>query len=621
MVCGDVRASATGISRFGRGPIIVNEENFQVKEHLSVNHVMKRLMAYLKDHKKSLTLAFTLLIIATAADVLGPIVMKVFIDGYLTPRYFPVLPLVLLAAAFLGLYIISALFHYLQMLLFQKIALMVIQTMRVEVFSKVQHLGLTFFDQTPGGSLVSRITNDTEAIKDLYVSVLSTWVSSGVMMIGIFTGMFFLDVKLALICLILMPFILGLMWGYRKLSSKVYRITRTKLSQLNAKLNESLQGMAIIQALRQERRIRREFGKINEEHKTAMIQNVRLNSLMLRSAVYSVYLLGLIIILSFFGIQSFGGAVQLGVLYAFVNYLDRFFDPINQIMQQLTFFQQATVSAERVFGLLDDKRMAPVQEGQSSPSVTEGKVEFRNVTFSYDGKTDILKNISFVAHPGETVALVGHTGSGKSSIINLLMRFYPVNRGGIYIDGEPLKAFSDKELRAKIGLVLQDSFMFVGSVADNIRLSKKQITDDEVKEAAEFVQADRFIEKLPDQYEEPVGERGATFSSGQRQLLSFARTMALHPKILVLDEATASVDTETEEAIQDALKKMRSGRTTIAIAHRLSTIQDADQILVLHRGEIVERGTHQSLLKAKGLYYKMYQLQHGRGLMDRTVVK
>lgn len=581
-----------------------------VIENQTHHHVFRRLMGYLKLDKKSLTLAILLLIIATGADVLGPIIMKVFIDGYLTKRYFPTAPLVLLAVAFIAAYGVSAIFHYYQMVLFQKVALNIIQKMRVQVFSKVQHLGLTFFDQTPGGSLVSRITNDTEAIKELFVSVLSAFLSSGVTMIGIFAGMFFLDVRMALICLVLMPFILFLMWWYGRLSSAVYRVTRAKLSQLNAKLNESLQGMAIIQAMRQEKRLRDEFGRINEAHKVSRLKNVKLNALMLRSAVYSVYLLGLILILSFFGIQSFAGVVSIGVLYAFVNYLDRFFDPVNQIMQQLTLYQEAMVSAERVFGLLDDKRMAPIQIGQHSPKIHEGKVEFRDVSFSYDGKTDVLKHISFTANPGETVALVGHTGSGKSSIINLLMRFYSIDRGEIVIDGAPLTAFTNEELRRRVGLVLQDSFLFVGDVASNIRLSRS-VSEADVREAANFVQADAFIEKLPQQYQEAIGERGATFSSGQRQLLAFARTMTLKPKILVLDEATASVDTETEEAIQLALSKMRQGRTTIAIAHRLSTIQDADQILVLHRGEIVERGNHQTLLEKHGLYYQMYQLQHG----------
>ncbi|WP_445783442.1 ABC transporter ATP-binding protein [Sporolactobacillus caesalpiniae] len=589
----------------------MNEE--QNPTQLSGGRVMKRLLSYLNYFKKKVAIAFIVLLIATGADVLGPIIMKIFIDDYLTPRIFPVQPLVLLAVTFIGLYAISALFNYYQVISFQKIALNIIQIMRVEVFSKVQHLGLRFFDQTPGGSLVSRITNDTETIKDLYVTVLSTIVNSAIMMIGIFAGMFFLDARLALICFILMPFLFILMWVYRALSSKVYRVTRVKLSQLNAKLSESLQGMSMIQAMRQEKRLRQEFGKINSDHKKALLKSVRLNSLMLRSAVYSVYLIGLMMILSFFGIQSFDNVVKIGVLYAFINYLDRFFDPINQIMQQLTIFQQAMVSAERVFGLLDDDRMAPVKQGELNSEVKDGRIEFRDVTFSYDGKTDVLKHISFTANPGETVALVGHTGSGKSSIINLLMRFYSIEHGGIFIDGEPLTSFSDDELRKRVGLVLQDSFMFVGDVTDNIRLSHEHLTDQEVREAAQFVQADHFIEKLPNQYHEPVGERGATFSSGQRQLLSFARTIAQNPKILVLDEATASVDTETEEAIQTALSKMRKGRTTIAIAHRLSTIQDADQILVLHRGEIVERGTHQELLHKGGLYFNMYQLQHGKG--------
>ncbi|WP_028984229.1 ABC transporter ATP-binding protein [Sporolactobacillus terrae] len=587
--------------------------NEETHTKISGRGVMKRLLSYLKYFKWKVAAAFLALIIATGADVLGPIIMKIFIDDYLTPRRFPTEALVLLGISFVGIYAVSATFHYIQVISFQKIALNIIQMMRVQVFAKVQHLGLRFFDQTPGGSLVSRLTNDTETIKDLYVTVLSTIVNSTIMMIGIFAGMFFLDVRLALICFILMPFLLLLMWAYRTLSSKVYRVTRVKLSQLNAKLNESLQGMAMIQAMRQQKRLRNEFGEINNDHKKALLKSVRLNSLMLRPAVYSVYIIGLIMILSYFGVQSFDNVVKIGVLYAFINYLDRFFDPINQIMQQLTIFQQAMVSAERVFGLLDDQRLAPVQESDTNPEVSDGRIEFRDVTFSYDGKTDVLKHISFTANPGETVALVGHTGSGKSSIINLLMRFYPIHYGGIFIDGQPLTAFSDEELRKRIGLVLQDSFMFVGDVTDNIRLSHHEITDDQVQAAAEFVQADRFIKKLPGQYQEPVGERGSTFSSGQRQLLSFARTMALNPKVLVLDEATASVDTETEEAIQTALAKMRKGRTTIAIAHRLSTIQDADQILVLHRGEIIERGKHQELLQKGGLYFTMYQLQHGKG--------
>jgi ATP-binding cassette subfamily B protein len=556
-------------------------------------------------------LAFVVLMAATAADVVGPILAKIFIDDYLAPRNFDRSALMVLGGAYLFLHLSSVFLNYYQLLTFQKIALWIIQQLRMDVFGKVQHLGLKFFDKTPGGSLVSRITNDTEAIKELFVGVLSTFMQNIVFLVGIFIGMFILDVQLALFCLVLIPIILALMYFYRKLSSTVYHLSREKLSQLNAKLNESLQGMNIIQALRQQKRMRQEFGKINSEHNLAMVKRIKLDSLLLEPAVNFLYVMAIVLVLSFFGFKSFGGPIEVGVLYAFVNYLDRFFHPVNMMMNRLSQFQQALVSAERVFGLLDDERMAPDQTGDQSPVVDKGKVEFRNVNFSYDGKTNVLKNISFTANPGETVALVGHTGSGKSSIINLLMRFYEVKEGNIEIDGASLDAYDNKELRDNIGLVLQDPFLFVGDVKQNIRLSREGISKEEVEEAARFVQAHPFIEKLPGQYDEPVGERGSSFSSGQRQLISFARTMARNPKILVLDEATSSVDTETEEAIQIALKKMREGRTTIAIAHRLSTIQDADQILVLHHGEIVERGNHQELLAQGGLYHKMYLLQQG----------
>lgn len=595
------------------------ETNWRVEERLTKDGVFKRLLGYTRGHLKGLTIAFIILMLATGADVAGPFLLKVFIDDHLTPFMedglaFNWTIIAWIGALYLILLISAAAFNYIQLYSFQKIALKIIQKIRMDVFGKVQHLGLSFFDQTPGGSLVSRITNDTEAIKDLYVSVLSTFVQGIIFLTGIFIAMFFLDVQLALFCLLLTPVLVGLMVAYRFFSSKVFHTARAKLSQLNAKLSESLQGMNIIQALRQEKRLRAEYAQINEEHNVAKMKNIMLNGLLLRPATDFVYMLAIILVLSYFGFNFLNGpegAIKIGVIYAFISYLDRFFEPVNGMMMRLTMFQQAMVSAERVFGLLDEDRKAPTQEGTNEPKITDGYIEFDNVTFSYDGKNDVLKNISFVAKPGQTVALVGHTGSGKSSITNLLMRFYPVEQGEIRIDGVPLKGFSEQELRRRVGLVLQDPFLFVGDIKHNIRLSNTGITDEQVKEAARFVQADKFIEKLPHGYDEVVGERGATFSSGQRQLISFARTMAIQPKVLILDEATASVDTETEEAIQVALEKMRKGRTTIAIAHRLSTIQDADLILVLHQGEIVERGTHQELLAQEGLYHKMYLLQQG----------
>lgn len=386
---------------------------------------------------------------------------------------------------------------------------------------------------------------------------------------------------------------------------------RERLSELNAKLNESLQGMAIIQVFRQEERMRKEFAKINDLHYRAGLKNIKLDGLLLRPAIDVVYIVAIMVVLSFFGVSAMESPVEIGVLYAFVNYLERFFEPINQMMMRLSFYQQAIISGSRLFAFLDLTELAP-KATTSSAAISAGKIEFRNVSFSYDGKQDVLRNISFIVQPGETVALVGHTGSGKSSIANLLMRFYEFDRGEILIDGVSIREYSNEELRKNIGLVLQDPFLFYGTIRDNIRMYNKQLTDEQLMEAARCVQAHEFIEKLPQQYEHQVVERGAAFSSGQRQLIAFARTLAIQPKVLVLDEATAHIDTETEEAIQQALNNMRKGRTTIAIAHRLSTIQDADQILVLHRGEIVERGTHQQLLAQRGLYYSMYMLQNGQ---------
>ena len=580
-------------------------------EKLSRQRTLRRLFAYMMPHKKALTLAFITLALATAANVAGPKIVQIFIDDYLKPRNFDWTVLWMLGGIYLFLHIVSVVLTYYQLVSFNKIALWIIQQIRVDVFGKVQRLGLKFFDRTPAGSLVSRITNDTESIKQMYVSVLATFVQNIVMLLGIFVGMFFLDARLAMYCLIFLPAIIALMQAYRKLSSKIFHISREKMSQLNAKLNESLQGMHIIQAMRQEKRFRESFDQTAHEYYTAGISQIKLNGLLVRPAVDLLYMIAIMLVLFFFGFESFDGIVEVGVLYAFINYLDRFFEPINMMMFRLSEFQQAIVAAERVFGLMDDDEYAPMKQGTETPKIQEGRIEFRNVSFSYDGKVDVLKNISFTALPGQTVALVGHTGSGKSSIINLQMRFYTVERGQILIDNVPLQAYDDEELRRGIGLVLQDPFLFAGDVKHNIRLHTSGISDEAIEDAAKFVQADGFIRKLPHGYDAPVGERGATFSSGQRQLLSFARTIARNPKILVLDEATASVDTETEEAIQEALDKMRKGRTTIAIAHRLSTIQDADLILVLHKGEIVERGTHQELLSQRGLYYKMYLLQQG----------
>ncbi|HWL11720.1 MAG TPA: ABC transporter ATP-binding protein, partial [Ureibacillus sp.] len=567
--------------------------------------ILLKLLSYLKPHKKMVMLALFLLVLTVIGDVTGPYLIKVFLDEHVAKNNFNPNSIIFLAVSYFIIQILNVIFSYFQLVKFQEIALKIIQQLRIDVFSKIHKLGMRYFDETPAGSIVSRATNDTEAIKELFVSVLSSFIQAAFLIVGVYIAMFLLNPMLAFYALILLPLIMLVIYLYRKYSSVVFVTMREKLSQLNAKLAESLSGMGIIQAFRQEQRFLSEFDQINDEHYAAMMNNIKLNSLLLRPVIDLIFFAAIVIILTYFGITSFDTAIEVGVVYVFITYINRFFEPINNVMERLTFYQQAIVAASRVFALLDDEEIEPKQQ-ERALTITEGKIEFKNVSFSYDGKTNVLKNISFTVRPGETVALVGHTGSGKSSIINLLMRFYEFEHGEILLDGHSIKSYRKNELRNKLGLVLQDPFLFYGTIESNIKLFNARLAKEDVVAAAKLVQADQFIEQMPSQYEQRVSERGSNFSSGQRQLIAFARTVATNPKILVLDEATASIDTETEVAIQSSLEKMRKGRTTIAIAHRLSTIQDAEQILVLHHGEIVERGTHLELLEQKGLYHKMY---------------
>ncbi|SOC06195.1 ATP-binding cassette subfamily B protein [Ureibacillus xyleni] len=584
-----------------------NQPTFSNREQTKI---LLRLLKYLKPHKISVFFALFLLTLTVIGDVLGPYIIKVFLDNHVAVLNFETKPIVFLAGSYFAIQVLNVFISYFQLVKFQEIALNVIGQLRIDVFSKIHQLGTRFFDTTPAGSIVSRATNDTEAIKDLFVSVLSSFVQAAFLIVGMYVAMFLLNPILACFALLILPLIIMVIYIYRKYSSVVYMTMREKLSQLNVKLSESLSGMGIVQAFRQEERFNDEFHQINNEHFRSAMNNTKLNSLLLRPVIDLIYFVAVVLLLSYFGVSSFETAVEVGVIFAFITYINRFFEPINQVMEQLALFQQALVASSRVFALIDEEELEPAQQ-QTDYEIRDGFIEFKNVTFSYDGKTPVLKNISFTVNPGETVALVGSTGSGKSSIINLLMRFYEFEHGDIFIDGHSIKSYSKNELRRKLGLVLQDPFLFYGTIDSNIRLHDKNLTDKEVQAAAQFVQADQFIEQLPDKYNQKVTERGSTLSSGQRQLIAFARTIATNPKVLVLDEATASIDTETEVAIQSSLEKMRKGRTTIAIAHRLSTIQDAELILVMHKGEIVERGNHQQLLSQKGLYHKMYLLQNG----------
>lgn len=572
-------------------------------------HTLWRLIRYTFPFKKLIILALVLLAISTVANMAVPYIVKVFIDQYLTVSHFPKRDISLLLVAFIGIEIIGAITTYFSIYYLEYLAFKVIQQLRIEAFHKISRLGMRFYDQTPSGSIVSRLTNDTEAIVEMFTGVLSSFLIAIFMIIASFVMMFLLDIKLAFFALLFIPIIILILGIYRKYASIYFDETRQRLSNLNAKLGESIEGMKIIQVFNQERRLKKEFESINASHYNYTMKTIRLDSLLLRPAITMLSTFAMVMILAYFGIMSFNSVVTAGVVYAFIQYIQRFFEPINQVSQNLNLFQQAVVSASRVFKMMDDDTLEPTQNIDSLAKVTEGKIEFKNVSFSYDGENDVLKDIQFTVEPGQTVALVGHTGSGKSSIINLFMRFYEFDRGDIQIDGQSIKHFSKEQLKQNIGLVLQDPFIFYGTIESNIKMYHPTMTFEQVKAAAQFVHADAFIESLKDKYQHQVIEKGSAFSSGQRQLIAFARTMAIDPKILILDEATANIDSETEEHIQQSLKRMRHNRTTIAIAHRLSTIQDAHQILVLNKGEIVERGTHESLIAQKGIYHKMYQLQ------------
>ncbi|MGD8190859.1 ABC transporter ATP-binding protein [Brevibacillus ginsengisoli] len=519
-------------------------------------------------------------------------------------------PLLWLFGGYAMLIVASAGINYVQLISLQTTAQRIIQRMRIDLFAHLQKLPVSFFDRTPVGSLVSRVTNDTEAIREMYVSVLATFAQNGVYLIGILIALFLLQPKLAMFCCLALPILTVLVIVYRMYSSKAYALIRARLSDMNAMLNEMIQNMVVVQAFRREKGVSQEFNQLNNEYFEGRMRENKLEALLLRPAVDFVYNLTLTLIIWYFGSASFDGFVSFGILYAFIDYMGRFFEPINMIMQRLSQLQQAITASERVFAVLDEPTIAAKEE--TNFPRPQGRVVFDNVSFGYNDQETVLRNVSFTAEPGQTVALVGHTGSGKSSIMNLLLGFYEIKEGKITIDGQDMSKIKPEVLREHVGLVLQDPFLFTGDISFNIRLYNEQVTNQQVLEAAQAVRADEFIRQLPQGYQEPVVERGATLSSGQRQLISFARALAHNPAILILDEATANIDSETESAIQEALYVLSSGRTTFMIAHRLSTIQHADQILVLSRGEIIERGNHEELMANGGLYYKMYQLQLGQ---------
>ncbi|MGY3766569.1 ABC transporter ATP-binding protein [Vagococcus vulneris] len=571
--------------------------------------IIKRLFTFAKPFKWYFFGALTFSIILAVINILLPKVLQIFMDNHLESKNATTQTILYFAALYGIGVLFKAIVWFGQWILYFKGSLNTYQSIRVRLFNKLQTMGMRYFDQTPAGSIVSRVTNDTETLFEFWLFFL--FIMTAIFgVVASFIAMWGISHQLTLICMIFFPILLIIIWYYQKYSSRIYRGMRERLSHLNTKLNESITGMSIIQIFRQEERLEEEFAESNNAYLSSRYDMIKTNSLLLAPIINLLFALATAMILGYFGILSTQSPVEVGVIYAFISYVQQFFNPMTNMMDSLSVFQDGLVAGGRIIKILDHDELTPQQNDGANVKITNAKIEFKNVTFSYDGKNNVLKNISFVANPGETVALVGHTGSGKSSIINVLMRFYEFYDGQILIDDCDIKDFPITELREKLGLVLQDAFMFYGDISSNIRLLNENITDEQIIEAAKFVQADTFIETLPDKYHAKVLESGSSFSSGQRQLISFARTIVTDPKILVLDEATANIDTETETLIQEGLQRMRSGRTTIAIAHRLSTIKDADLILVLEKGKIVERGTHDELISHEGLYNDMYQLQN-----------
>lgn len=571
-------------------------------------HVTKRIMKYAKPYWKEFLLALIFSGGQIIATVYMPQVIQSYIDDYLATASATVQSAAMFTALYAFLLIIQALSNYFSTYIFNMAAEKTVENIRNVIFDKVIHLGMRYFDQTPGGSIVSRVTNDTETIKQFW-NVFFAIFEGFVTIIAVFVGMYSLNRTMALYFLLFVPLMIFAIWLYQNYSTRIYRTLRENLSRLNTKINESILGMSVIQHFRQEKRTMDEFEAQNEEQYAGHLAMVKMNALLLNTVISLLEGLSIALVFYVLGNQYFDGLIEVGIVYAFTQYSANFFRPMGMMMDNLSFLQDGVVSSSRILRVLDHDEHVPEQIIMKDAEISDAKIEFKNLSFSYDGEIDVLKDISFTVNPGETVALVGHTGSGKSSIINVLMRFYEYHSGDVLIDGHSIREFDYETLREQVGLVLQDSFLFYGDVSRNIRLLDKTISDYTVREAARFVNADTFIEADPAGYGKRVIERGASYSSGQKQLISFARTMAREPKILILDEATANIDTETEEYIQNSLQKMRKNRTTIAIAHRLSTIRDANQIIVLDKGRIIEKGTHDELIALGGTYFQMYRLQ------------
>lgn len=582
-----------------------SSKNISKKEMNKKSSTM-RLIAYMKPYAHWVIFALLLVLGLTAFDLYRPMLVGDAIDTFGANGDYDVI--IATAIKYAVVLALSFAFNTAQTWILQKTGQNIILQMRKDLYRHIQSLGSRYFDITPVGKLVTRVTNDVEALNEMYSGILVQLFRNIVKIVGLAGVMLVLDVRLAAISFVLMPLVIGLTVLCQKIARNIYRLYRTRLTDINTFLSEHLSGMKIIQIFGRQERKFEEFHDKNTKLYKAFYREMLMYAVF-RPLIYILSILSLMIVLWFGSRNVFDEIISVGTLYIFSNYIRSFFDPIQELAEQFSTLQSSIASAEKIFTVMDEDEFIPEVENPKQPDKITGKIEFDHVWFAYDGENYVLKDVSFVINPGEKVAFVGATGAGKSSILNLIGRYYDIQKGHIYVDGIDIRQFSKKQLRSAIGQMQQDVFIFEGDVAYNIRLNDDDITDAQVKAAAEYVNASHFIEKLPQGYHEPVTERGATFSAGERQLLSFARTLAHNPSILVMDEATANIDTETEILIQEALEKLMDGRTTIMVAHRLSTIQHADCIMVMHKGRICERGTHRELLEQDGIYRKLYELQ------------
>ena len=565
---------------------------------------LKRLLAYGSPWRKPLGIGMVIMWIAAAAEVTGPLLISYFIDNMVAKSYLPLGIVVGLGAAYVGLQLLAASLHYVQSLLFNRAAVGVVQQLRTDVMDAALRQPLSEFDVQPVGQLISRVTNDTEVIRDLYVTVVSTVLRSAALISAMLVAMFSLDWRMALVAIAIFPAVLIVMVIYQRYSTPIVRRVRAYLADINDGFNEVINGMSVIQQFRQQARFGERMGEASRSHYMARMQTLRLDGFLLRpllSLFSSLILCGLLML---FGLTT-QGTIEVGVLYAFISYLGRLNEPLIELTTQQSMLQQAVVAGERVFELMDKPRQT---YGDDTQPLASGAIEVDNVSFAYRGDRLVLQDIN-LSIPGRSfVALVGHTGSGKSTLASLLMGYYPLTKGEIRLDGRSLSTLSHGVLRQGVAMVQQDPVVLAESFFANVTLGRS-ISEEQVWQALETVQLAELARGMSEGIHTRLGEQGNNLSVGQKQLLALARVLVETPQILILDEATANIDSGTEQAIQQALAAVRQQTTLVVIAHRLSTIVEADTIMVLHRGQAVERGTHQQLLEAKGRYWQMYQLQ------------